>query len=339
MTMRLHSLAKTQPMRRLVAPQALLAVLWLFHGGSFAQSPVRLAVLDLAGDEGGRIGSILREEAAKEIAVPFDLLDQTLVRRAAEGAGFNRLPNLSLDEARGLGQGLGCEFFIVGKALVTKRLGAGEQFHFDALAGIFLVEARTGALIHFAFELVQARDEAGAHRALEDRIRIRWPDYARQILAARQRHTELVERVASSPRPATIEILIDDHAPAGLNGPVFFQRLKPAYTEQADLADVAATVELDAAFRDDGQVADVVVTRWAGFGLDESAIATLGRLKFKPAELNGKGVTIRGLVRYTFRRPQASAPRPADPGEIDRLKRSLRNLKTTGQIPDPHPNF
>ncbi|MFN0087225.1 MAG: energy transducer TonB [Blastocatellia bacterium] len=332
-------MAKTQPKRRFVALPILLAVLGIVRAAAFAQSPVRLAVLDLAGDEGGRMASILREEAAKETAVPFDLLDQTLVRRAVEAAGFNRLPNLSLDEARALGQGLGCDFFISGKVLVTKRLGAGEESHFDALAGIFLVEARTGALAHFAFELARSREEAGAQAALEDRIRARWPEYARQILAARQRHAEQVERIAGPPPAPAIEILLDDRPPAGLDGPVFFQRLKPPYTEQADLADVAATVELDAAFLDDGRIGDVVVTRWAGFGLDESAIATVRKLTFKPAELNGKVVTIRGLVRYTFRRPQAQAPRPADPGEIDRLKRSLRNLKTTGKIPDPHPNF
>jgi TonB family protein len=339
MTMRIHCLTTTQPKRRFVALPIFLAVLGVVRCAAFAQAPVRLAVLDFAGEEGGRMSAILREEAAKETAVVFDLLDQGLVRRAAEAAGFDRQPNLSLDEARALGQGLGCDFFIVGKGLVTKRLGAGEQSRVDALAGIFLVEARTGALVHFAFEQGRAADEAGAWRALEERLRRRWPACARELLAALKRHAERVERIVSAPLSSAIEILLDDRAPAGLDGPVFFQRLKPAYTEQADLADVAATVELEAAFRDDGRIADVVVTRWAGFGLDESAIATVQRLKFKPAELNGKVVTIRGLVRYTFRRPQASAPRPADPGEIERLKRSLRNLKTTGQIPDPHSNY
>ncbi len=326
---------------RMVAPKGLLllGILLLARSASSAQAPLRLAVLDFAGDEGGRAASTLRDA----VADPFELLDPALVRRAVAASGFDGRPNLSLDQARALGIAIGCDFFLVGKALVTRRQDAGEAFHFDGLAGVFLVEARTGALLHFAFESVRADDEAAARAALGARLRSQWPGYAQRLLAARRRHLAEIEQAASAPPPPAIEILIDDRAPAGLQGPVFFQRLKPSYTEPADQADVAATVELEAAFRDDGRIDDIVVTRWAGFGLDESAVVTVRKLKFKPAELNGKVVTIRGLVRYTFRRPQAQTPRPADsptdPEAIDRLKRSLRNLKIPGRIPDPHPDF
>jgi TonB family protein len=130
------------------------------------------------------------------------------------------------------------------------------------------------------------------------------------------------------------ENLPEDTAARGGGQPVFYQRLKPEYTEQADLAGVVATVELEAVFRDDGTVGEIEVVKWAGFGLDESAIATVKKLRFKPAERGEKTLTIKGLVRYNFRRPLSQVERQE---EIERLKRSLHeiNKQTSGQRPKP----
>src|SRR5262249_1074188 len=87
----------------------------------------------------------------------------------------------------------------------------------------------------------------------------------------------------------------------GLVQPVFYERLKPQYTIEAQLANVTATVEIEAVFRDNGQVTDLEIIRWAGFGLDESALQTAARLRFKPAERNGRPVSVRALVRYNFK--------------------------------------
>ena len=76
------------------------------------------------------------------------------------------------------------------------------------------------------------------------------------------------------------------------------------------------------------------MVKWAGFGLDESAIATVKKLRFKPAERDEKKLTIKGLVRYNFRRPLSQAEKQE---EIERLKRSLQNInkQTSGQRPKP----
>jgi len=65
------------------------------------------------------------------------------------------------------------------------------------------------------------------------------------------------------------------------------------------------------------------------------AIATVRKLRFKPAMQAGKEVTIRGLVRYNFRRSPTLAERQE---EAERLKRSLRELKKTVlKSPPPRP--
>jgi TonB family protein len=297
-----------------------------------AQSPIRLAVLDLVGDEGGEVATLLGG-AARASGAGFELLDEDLVRAASHGAGYDGSLNLSRDEARALGQSLGCDFYVLGKVQSARRHDAGEKFYFDALAGLFFVEARTGRLILFAFERAKAQDERQARDQLNETLKRNWPRYTEALVAARKQHAMAIENVAQPSLPA-VEVLTDDDAARGIEQPVFYQRIKPEYTEQADLAGVVATVELEAVFRDDGTVGEVDVVKWAGFGLDESAIATVKKLRFKPAQRGEKTLTIKGLVRYNFRRPFSQAERQE---ETERLKRSLQeiNKQTSGQRPKP----
>ncbi len=298
---------------------------------SYAQPPIRLAVIDLHGDERGEISPLLRKLARDD---KLELVDENLTRMAAKGAGYVGSLNLSRDDARALGQSLGCDFYLLGNVQIARRLASGEQFYFEALTGLFIVETRTGRLVKFEFERARGQDENEAYKLLIKLINDGWKRYAGAINLARERHASEIESVTQTPGPVK-EVLTDESAGKGIDQPVFYQRLKPAYTEQAELAGITAIVELEAVFGEDGRVSDLEIVRWAGFGLDESAIATVRLLRFKPAERDGKRLTFRGLVRYNFRRPQAQAaqPRAQSPEEIERLKRSLRDVLKPGQKP------
>ncbi len=291
----------------------------------WAQSPTRLAIVDLVGDENKEVSGLLRD-LAKASTDRFELLDQDLIRLAAHGAAYAGSLNLSRDEARALGQGIGCDFYVLGKIQSARRLAAGEQFYFDALAGLFFVEARSGRLIQFFYEQAKAQQEQQAMEQLKEKLKQDWPRYAEAISIARQLQAAAIENVGQ-PSPPPVEVLTDDLAAEGVLQPFFYQRIKPEYTEQADLAGIIATVELEAVFREDGTIGEIEIVRWAGFGLDESAVATVKKLRFKPALRGEKPLTIKGLVRYNFRRPLSQAERQE---EIERLKRSLQNIK---QIP------
>ncbi len=304
-----------------------------------AQIPIRVAVVDFSGDTAVELASLLRKLARDDSS--FELMDEQMVRVAAQGAGYAGNLNLSRAQARALGQSLGCDYYLLGKIQSARRLESGDQYYFEALAGIFLVETRTGRLIHFAFERATTKGEPDARDRLKELLKEGWKRYAAALLAARQRHQA---EIANPAHPSSPLIEISPEATAGAQ-PIFYERLKPAYTEQAELAGIAATVELEAVFEADGRVGEIEVVRWAGFGLDESAIATLRQLRFKPAQQaqsaqsEGKGITIRGLVRYNFRRPQTQADRPMNPSEIERLKRTLRDFKSAGSIPGQRPDF
>ncbi len=334
------------PRSSILDPRILLFILCLLVSGYqvSAQAPVRLAVLDFAGDEQGKIAGLLRSLAGGETGSErFELLDENLMRLAARGAGYAGSLNLSREEARALGQSLGCEFYILGKILIARRAVSPvseDKFYFEAMAGLFIVEARTGALALFAFDQEQAGTEPEARDRIVEKIGQEWPRFVSAIVSAQKKISAEIESVAEPHKPL-IEVFSDDPGDRAIERPVFYQRLKPDYTEQADLMGITATVELEAVFGADGKVGDVQVKRWAGFGLDESAMTTVLRLSFKPAVRDGKTVTIRALVRYNFRRPppQVVAPQVASPEELERIRDSLRDILIPKQSPVKRPNF
>jgi TonB family protein len=64
-------------------------------------------------------------------------------------------------------------------------------------------------------------------------------------------------------------------------------------------ATVDALVEIGA----DGEVGQVEIVRWAGYGLNESVVATVRQMHFFPALRAGAHVPVRALLRYNFRKP------------------------------------
>ncbi len=309
-----------------------VTLVWLaLSETALAQAPLRLAVLDFNGDETGVVAAQLRGLAQGK----FELLDQALVRVAAQGAGYGGSLNMQREEARALGLSLGCEFYLLGKVQSGRRLGVDNQAYYEALAGLFAVETRTGGLAAFGF----AREQAANETAVRKKLAAVLPGVWQRLVEAMMRtHANHLNEIAEAGRAQTevIEVLNDDQLGQQGQQPIFYQRLKPDYTPEAEAAGITATVEVQAVFQVDGKIGDVTVVRWAGFGLDESAVATVKKLRFKPARQAEKEVTIRGLVRYNFRRPPALAERLE---EAERLKRSLRELASPviKRPPPPRP--
>lgn len=289
------------------------------ENGEFTASPSVMAILPLSGDEDGAVTGTLHRLAAAE---SWQVLDQDLTNAALQGAAYRGSLNLHRDEARALGQSLGCEFFILGRTLTTRRQVEGNQFYFESLTGIFFVETHSGRLVHFQFLSEKAKAEAAARQQLLAALALVWPACQRALAAARQSHQTAIESAGRATAPLP-EVIHDNELKAGDKLPLFYQRLKPDYTTQAEALGISATVELEAVFQANGTVDEIEVVRWAGFGLDEAAVATVKKMRFRPAQQHEKDVSLRGLVRYNFRRPIAAAERTE---EAERLKRSLRTL-------------
>jgi len=298
-------------MRRL----GLAIVLMLFSITAVGQRPPRVALIDFAGDNEGQLRAVILTAANT-----LDLIDAAQTRAAARGAGYTGSLNLRREEARDLGASLGCDFYFLGKTWNVRRLGSDRETYFESSAAVFLVESHTGSLLLFDLVRSKSGTDAEALAAMKTLLKARSAGYIAMISAAVERI--LSERTSPSNLvPDEIEILDGDVTRGKTVAPVFFQRLKPVYTDDAALADVAATVEIKAVFGSDGTVGEIEVERWAGFGLDESAKATVRALRFKPASREGRPIKVRAMVRYNFVKPPSAAEREA---EAERLRRSLR---------------
>ena len=79
-----------------------------------------------------------------------------------------------------------------------------------------------------------------------------------------------------------------------------YKRIKPEYTPAAYLYGIAATVDAEVSIDANGDVKRIDITRWAGYGLDESVIAAIRQMNWRPGERGGKPLPMRVLLRYNF---------------------------------------
>ena len=286
----------------------ILALLALFVTNSRAQasqSPI-LSVLDFGSTTiAKQAADILRVRlrSTGEVVVA----DSDLSRAAAKGIGYSGSLNLSLSEARDLGAALATEFYILGDAQTLRRSSFESPVYYESYCSIFLVSARTGRLLLWerpGFEDAEAtKAEQRLSQYLSDNALFR-----RLIDIIKKTHAEerIQRTVLSTAAEAVIEEAPDDEKAAevqGIRTPRPYRRLRPEYPQSAARADAEATVDIVVDVGADGEVGDIEIVRWAGFGLDESTIATVRQLHFFPAMKNGTPVAMRVMLRYNFRKP------------------------------------
>ena len=233
--------------------------------------------------------------------------DADLSRSAAKGIGYSGSLNLSVAEARDLGAALATEFYVLGDAQTLRRSSSQSPIYYESYCSLFVVSARTGRLLSWerpSFENLEATiAESKLSQYLADDA------LTRRVIALIKTSDEAELRQRIAP-PAAVETLIedapDDEKTAEINGirlPRPFRRLKPEYPETAAKAEAEATVDVAVDVGADGEIGEVQIVRWAGFGLDESTAATVRQLHFFPAMKNGTPIPMRVLLRYNFRKP------------------------------------
>ena len=229
------------------------------------------------------------------------LIDETLVRPAVTGLGYGGSINMSKDEARKLGAVVGCDFFVIGKAEAFSRSDHENESHEEAYVAIMIVNGRSGDLEVFDLISSKAATKENAVAGVLRGIGERGGSYVDRMVHAgaasaapvsEQRAREPADEIPAAGSARTV----------GFTPPEFLNRVKPEYPPEADLADITATVEAMVVFRSDGQVGNIEITRWAGFGLEESSQRAIRQLKFKPAMRDGRPINVRALIQYNFRK-------------------------------------
>ena len=285
----------------------LFVILYFFAvAQSNAQAQINVSVLDfgstaIAKQAADTLRSKLR--ATGEVTVA----DADLSRAAAKGIGYSGSLNLTLSEARDLGAALATEFYILGDAQTLRRSSFESPVYYESYCSIFLVSARTGRLLFWerpGFESAEAtKAEGRLSQYLSDDA------FSRRLIGIikKSHEDERIRRtVLTASAEAVIEEAPEDEKAAevqGLRAPRPYRRLRPEYPPTAARAEAEATVDVVVDVGPDGEVGDVQIVRWAGFGLDESTIATVRQLHFFPAMKNGTPIPMRVLLRYNFRKP------------------------------------
>ena len=267
---------------------------------------IKLGVLDFGNTPLGKSAAD-KLRAGFRSASNVQILDPDLSLTAARGVGYSGSLNMTVSDARDLGNAMDSEFFIIGDAQTLRRSSSQVVEYYESYSSILVISSRSGQLV--LWDRLSAESDK--------------PKSAEENLSKGLSSKELIERYLTAIEKALSDeknqraIVLDTKAPLveeapeddnaaeaqGLRLPRPFRRLRPAYPESAARAEIEATVDVLVDVGADGEVGQIQVARWAGFGLDETTVATVRQLHFFPASRNGKAVPLRVLLRYNFRKP------------------------------------
>lgn len=274
--------------------------------------PLTVAVLDMgASTVAERVAERLTKVMGSVVRADTKLtiLDRGLSRAAVRGVGYAGSLNLTLAEARSLGAAVGCDFFITGDAQTIRRSSSARPIYYESYATLFFVSAQTGRLIFWLRPSAEADTADAAETVLLDRLNaVTIAPYVGIVAETAEREERERFSMDEGETATVIDLSTDEGAAANrdLREPAPYRRLRPAYTDAASRAEAEATVDALVGIGADGEVADVRIMRWAGFGLDEEVVATVRRMHFRPAQRDGEPVPVRVLLRYNFRKPPKS---------------------------------
>lgn len=269
-----------------------------------ATRPTSLTLLDFGNSTFAATATEKLRNGLKSIDA-LTVLDPDLSRAAAKGAGYSGSLNMPISEARDLGAALSSDFYLIGDAQTIRRSASARPVFYESYCSLFVISSRTGKLARWERLSVDADTPQEAERKLLSQF----DQTLAQRVASAIKETQLTEQAQRSTiniDAPLIEEAPDDEKAAeaqGLRLPKPFRRLRPEYPQSAAKADAEATVDVVVDVGANGEVGNVEVVRWAGFGLDEATVATVRQLHFFPAMRNGSAVPLRVLLRYNFRRP------------------------------------
>jgi len=222
----------------------------------------------------------------------FKTIDSGIADSAFRSAEIAEPFNQTVETAQTLAASIGCEYFLLVKADHQRRAGIRQPDYFESSAAIYVVNGRTGVLIDWKFYIYKETSADAANKLLIDAVGTIRDDVAAAIENAVEEKPAAA--IAEPPEP-------DSPANITFRAPIPYKRMKPDYTEQAMTYGVEATVDILVDVGADGSILRTKIVRWAGYGLDKNVTANVRRMNWRPAEMNGKSLPMRILLRYNFK--------------------------------------
>ncbi len=256
--------------------------------------PQRVAIIAPELDE---FGESFVNKLQDDLSRDYKLLDNSLSKAAFLSVSYENAFNLSLDDAKNIGLAIGADFYLLVRTGSTRRYSFSTKEQFESYAVIYVVSSRTGRLIFWKLVNDESHNLADSQKHLLGSISSLTAEIKAKLSEAKS--FELGE--IAQPK---LQLLPDAESPDALNlrPPLPFKRISPKYTEIAYLYGIAATVDLLVDIDQNGKIMSTEISRWAGFGLDESVVRTVAEMNWRPADRNGKPLPMRVLLRYNFRK-------------------------------------
>lgn len=250
----------------------------------------------LAPDKSPR-SQIVRENLERDLAAKFRILDDSLAEIVPPSSPNQNIFNLSTEDAQNFGTAIGCNFFVLIKAETLRRADLSKSgFYIESYVAVYLVSARTGRLIFWNLLSFKTPSAAESEKQLADSLENLTAEISANITSANKNEPD-------EELPKLEELPAENSAEAkNFRSPLPYRQIKPEYTATASLYKVTATVDASVDLDESGTIKRVEITRWAGYGLDESVEATIRKMQWRAAERNGKSLPIRVLLRYNFKK-------------------------------------
>lgn len=239
-----------------------------------------------------------REKLETILSKKFQILDDSLAEAVSQNFGEQNIFNLTTEDAQNFGQAIGSHFFILTKSETLRRsIEEKPKFYIESYAVVYLVSSRTGRLIFWKLESFRSPTNLESEKKLTASME----NLAREIS---ENIKQTLEKERQEISPSNLEELPEENSAAAKNfrSPLPYRRLKPEYTNTANLYGITATVDAAVELDAEGEVKNIEITRWAGYGLDESVEAVIRKMQWRAAERNGKSLPIRVLLRYNFKK-------------------------------------
>lgn len=225
------------------------------------------------------------------------VLDSSMAKAAFDAMTRDGDFNLTNLQARNAGNAIGCDFLVIVRAEDQLRNSFELGEHYESWAAVYLVSTRSGKLVRWAVDSATDKTTLKSRNKLVKLAISRAGNFAKIA-------TDISKSEANLPLAPTIEELPTDPRP-NLQAPVPYRRIKPEYTRTAYLYSISATVEITVDLDADGKISRTEITRWAGYGLDESVETGVRAMNWRPAYRDGKPIPMRFFLRYNFKKPDS----------------------------------
>ena len=239
---------------------------------------------------------IFAEKLEDEFSNKFKILNSSFAETAFLSSAFEKPFNLTVEEARNTGAAIGCNYFLLVKSELLRRSAFKREEFYEAYSVVYLVSAKTGKLVFWNLEKLDADLPSAAEQKLFNFT----PKLANQIST---QITENEKAEIKPPEKNMIEEVPAASMPAIKNfrPPLPYRRISPEYTAIANYYNVEATVDILVDVDADGKILETEIVRWAGYGLDEAVREAVRKMNWRPAERSGKSLPMRILLRYNFK--------------------------------------